>query len=426
MIKLLIIADDFTGALDTGVQFAVNGVATRVDTGYDIDYSSLEQETEVLVLDAETRHLRAEEAYKIVARAVSDAKRAGVPYIYKKTDSALRGNIGAELTAMYDMADGKRIHFVPAFPRMNRITRKGIHYIDEVPVGESVFGRDPFEPVRESSVTRIIQAQSTAPVYLIGNGNAEDFGSGGIFVYDMETDDQMEETAKKLFIQNELNFCAGCAGFASVLPGLLGLKGKVPKLPELSSRLLVACGSVNPITVSQLDYAEKTGVPRIRLSGEQKLSKEWAESEAADGCIKHWTELCMKKGVCILDSNEEPGDNSTGKYRTEKGIGLDEARRNIASNIGVMVKRLLDSGLEATLLITGGDTLKGFLEKVEISRLYPICEVMPGTVVSGFWYRDKVYYVISKSGGFGKESLIGDLLKWIAKEKKSFKEERAC
>ena len=32
MVKLLIIADDFTGALDTGVQFAVSGAATLVET----------------------------------------------------------------------------------------------------------------------------------------------------------------------------------------------------------------------------------------------------------------------------------------------------------------------------------------------------------------------------------------------------------
>lgn len=30
MIDLLVIADDFTGALDTGVQFAQNGIATDV------------------------------------------------------------------------------------------------------------------------------------------------------------------------------------------------------------------------------------------------------------------------------------------------------------------------------------------------------------------------------------------------------------
>ena len=39
MIQLLIIADDFTGALDTGVQFATTGAVTRVITGQSVSLS---------------------------------------------------------------------------------------------------------------------------------------------------------------------------------------------------------------------------------------------------------------------------------------------------------------------------------------------------------------------------------------------------
>ena len=37
MLLLLILADDFTGALDTGVQFAACGIATRVVVGEQVD-----------------------------------------------------------------------------------------------------------------------------------------------------------------------------------------------------------------------------------------------------------------------------------------------------------------------------------------------------------------------------------------------------
>ncbi len=57
MVKLLIIADDFTGALDTGVQFAAGGAETRVVTNTDYDFDSVDENVQVLVLDAETRHL---------------------------------------------------------------------------------------------------------------------------------------------------------------------------------------------------------------------------------------------------------------------------------------------------------------------------------------------------------------------------------
>ena len=162
MVKLLILADDFTGALDTGVQFAEEGAATLVVTDPNYDFSPPPGGENVIVFDTETRHVSPEAAYRTISHAVSLAKGAGISYFYKKTDSALRGNIGAELAALMDAAGAPRLHFVPAYPRMGRTTRQGIHYIDGIPVAESVFGRDPFNPVTCSNVTELIGMQSFA------------------------------------------------------------------------------------------------------------------------------------------------------------------------------------------------------------------------------------------------------------------------
>ena len=56
--ELLMIADDFTGALDTGVKMAEYGMHTKVTTDVSADFSGRDG-TEILVIDAETRHLRA-------------------------------------------------------------------------------------------------------------------------------------------------------------------------------------------------------------------------------------------------------------------------------------------------------------------------------------------------------------------------------
>ena len=90
MIRFLMIADDFTGALDSGVQFAARGAKTRVVTDPAYDFSQAEEDLQVLVLDAETRHLTPEAAYGVVFRAVEGALKNGFTYIYKKTDSAPR------------------------------------------------------------------------------------------------------------------------------------------------------------------------------------------------------------------------------------------------------------------------------------------------------------------------------------------------
>ncbi len=117
MILLLIIADDFTGALDTGVQFAAHGVSTRVIVDPEVDFSAYHDS--VLVIDTETRHLAAGEAFDIVARLTRKAREAGIRYIYKKTDSALRGNIGAELAAVLTASGCKSLPFLPRFPRLD-------------------------------------------------------------------------------------------------------------------------------------------------------------------------------------------------------------------------------------------------------------------------------------------------------------------
>ena len=96
MILLFIIAADFTGALDTGVQFAARGIPTQVTVDPEVDFAA--HDTAVLVVDTETRHLPASEAYEKVFHLSRRALAYGIRNIYKKTDSALRGNIGAELT----------------------------------------------------------------------------------------------------------------------------------------------------------------------------------------------------------------------------------------------------------------------------------------------------------------------------------------
>lgn len=92
MVKLLIIADDFTGALDTGVQFAAGGAETRVVTNTDYDFDSVDENVQVLVLDAETRHLSRDEAYRVVFHITKKHLRAGF-HLYTRKQILHSGEI---------------------------------------------------------------------------------------------------------------------------------------------------------------------------------------------------------------------------------------------------------------------------------------------------------------------------------------------
>ena len=149
MARLTVIADDLTGALDTGVQFANRCVSVRVAAvhGTAAVHEELFQ-ADVAVIDAEVRHRSQQQAYKICLELVQQAQRCGTDSVYIKTDSGLRGNIGAMFQAALDASGAAVAYYAPALPRMNRLTQGGIQYIDGVPINESVFGKDPFEPVR--------------------------------------------------------------------------------------------------------------------------------------------------------------------------------------------------------------------------------------------------------------------------------------
>lgn len=405
MVRLLIVADDFTGALDTGVQFTARGARACVVTDPAYEFSRTKAGIQVLILDAETRHLRPEDAYRVVFRAVRGALNAGFTHIYKKTDSALRGNVGAELSAVLAAAGAERMAFLPALPKMDRITRSGVHYVGGVPVSESVFGRDPFEPVTVSFVPELIGTQTGTPVTLHPLRDREPDVLPGIHVYDAETDGDLLQIGRALGREG-LRLSAGCAGFAAVLAELLELRGTPPGLPCLLPSLFVACGSVNQVTLRQMEAAEAAGFARVHLAPIQKLEPSWLETEDCAAVTDSWLETAKREKRFILDVNDPAGHDDTARYAREHGLTTEALRVRISAQLGRLTRRLLDSGLDATLLCTGGDTLLALMRSLHTPELTPVCELDAGAVLAGFTYRGMTYHIISKSGGFGDPNLL--------------------
>ena len=412
MVKMLIIADDFTGAMDTGVKLAASGISTKVTMDLSLALSPGDP-TEVLAVCAPTRHLPPEEAYRVIRGVTERAKARNIPYIFKKTDSALRGNIGAELTAVLDGSGGDRLHFLPALPSMNRITRDGTHYIDGLTVSESVFGKDPFEPVTESYVPAMIAAQSDTAVFPVKRNVTPDFSAGekGIYVFDAESDQDLRTQVRMLKERGELRLMAGCAALASILPEELDFHSSKEAVaeegPDLMNGLTVICGSVNRISLKQLDHAEKTGSVRIHLLPEKLLASE----ETASGLILFAAEETCRirsTGQSVLidtispDAPEVSGDLSCAS-------SLEWMRQTISDRLGALTKILMDQESSGPIMIIGGDTLLSILNATGMKELIPVRELFPGVVFFRVTYLGRQYEMISKSGGFGCENLITDM-----------------
>src|SRR5690606_13255640 len=156
-----IIADDFTGANDSGVRLAQKGLKSRVVlANVENEIARPNNEIDVWIVDTNSRAMEENEAYETVVKEINQLKARGVSQFYKKVDSTLRGSVSAELKAMQDAAEVDVILIAPAFPSMGRTVEIGILYVNGVPVADTEFGRDPKTPVRHSYIPDLVAREN--------------------------------------------------------------------------------------------------------------------------------------------------------------------------------------------------------------------------------------------------------------------------
>lgn len=120
---IAIIADDLTGACDTGVQLAAAGYPASAV----IDASCLPSEfsKSAIAVNTGSRDLDAKEA----AARVRDTAKALWPFqfehYYKKVDSLLRGSVFAEIAACMEALGPDYCLLAPAYPDNGRILAGG-------------------------------------------------------------------------------------------------------------------------------------------------------------------------------------------------------------------------------------------------------------------------------------------------------------
>jgi len=230
---ILAIADDLTGALEVGAQFARFGISSCVTTE-----RAFTQPPDVaaLVIDTETRHLSEADAM-VVVRDVLDATLPFDPcLIYKKTDSTMRGNIAAEFRALLQSVPARPLVYVPAYPEMGRTVRRGILLVDGVEVHRTAFARDPLNPVTESSFSRML-------------------GDIPATIHDGENPEDVSMAAREILAADPIPVAAGPGSLAGALAAAIGGQRREWPLPSLR-HCLVVNGSMHPVSAQQIAMAQ--------------------------------------------------------------------------------------------------------------------------------------------------------------------------
>jgi uncharacterized protein YgbK (DUF1537 family) len=176
MIRLGVIADDFTGATDIASFLVENGVETVQFNGVPTVPAP---ECQAIVISLKTRACPPETAVSTSLSALDWLKNQGCTQIYFKYcstfDSTARGNIGPVTDALMDALETPFTVFSPALPVNGRTVYQGYLFVQGQLLSESGMRHHPVNPMTDSYLPRLVEAQSRGrcaviPVSVIERG----------------------------------------------------------------------------------------------------------------------------------------------------------------------------------------------------------------------------------------------------------------
>jgi D-threonate/D-erythronate kinase len=411
--KILIVADDLTGAADCGIACGAGAVVLLGKLDGRLPHAA------VLAIDADTRSMAPEDAAQTTADLVTDLVRlcdSQAPdhlpvLLFKKVDSTLRGNVGAELAAALharrsQAAPAERVValFAPASPAHGRTTVEGLHRVhgqllEEADLwpGESVRPRsDLAEILRDSGLSwrsvdlRLIRAGART----LENAMIRLAGEADVLVCDAETDPDLEAIANAAMILDPKTVWVGSAGLARHIPRAAGF---APFAPQSDSATLSAAGPTlfvvgSPANASLEQARALAAAPHILAIN---IPHALVLSAGPSARAQDYAQL--------ISVNLHQGTDVLVQLDAAELCAIEDTRR-LTSSLARLIAPCADHA--GALVATGGETARAILDAWGIQRLRLLGEVEPGlpwSVTEG-WRRALI--VLTKAGSFGTSGTL--------------------
>jgi uncharacterized protein YgbK (DUF1537 family) len=323
---IAIIADDLSGAAElAGIAFA-HGLSAEVQREFDPSTSA-----DVIAVDTDSRGLPAAEAARRVEEIASAVVASRPEWIFKKTDSVLRGIPAAEIAAILAVAGLDRAVLVPANPSRGRTIVGGVYAIHGVPLERTAFAQDPEHPRRSSHVTELLGAMAR------------------ILVPDVPDAATLDSIASAL---DRRTLAAGAADFFTAVLGTRTGR-RTPELhrdlaASLPAPWLRVCGSRIAWPIVR-DICQAQGIPILEV-----------------GSLISGLPLDLSKGLIVGISERTPEDTSP--------IALLEELTRLAAE-------LLRQASFGTVLVEGGATAAALCAGLGWTRLQVIAAAPAGIAV---------------------------------------------
>jgi uncharacterized protein YgbK (DUF1537 family) len=350
------LADDLTGAAEIAAIGKRHGLSTHILTAA----STPSGHTGLTVHDSDSRLLSPAEAAQRVTLLGSALAAQKPAFVFKKTDSVLRGNVVAEVVALARSLGLRRVLLAPANPSLGRTITQGQYYIQGVPINQTSFAHDPHHPAKSSSVADLLGSSPDWPVSIIKAGAP--LPDHGIAVAEARSSAEVEAWAKRM---DKATLAAGGAEFFMACLKQLGLSTLTPATLAPQGPNLVVTGSLTPARQKLLEHAQTRHwpihampVPLAREHFEMADFIQWFESLA--GALNATSLAVTESPKFVLD------DHPTAQQ--------------IRLRFGQLVRRLLEKKVIGHLIVEGGATAAAISEAAGWTRFDVAGDWAPGVI----------------------------------------------
>jgi len=381
--KIGLIADDFTGAMDSGAQFSYSRL------GVHFRFAGLPG-GDVEIIDTASREIPEPES---VARVQAACSSLAGRNLFKKIDSTLRGHVGAEILAVLSASPYRKAVICPAAPLQGRTVLNGLLYVNGVPLERTSFKDDPVYPVRTSCLADLVGKPVSHLALDLVRGSLEQLtgaiisSSHTLLTADAETSDDLYALARAILASNALP--CGAFGLAKAyLQALDLLPAERPAL-QVAGRVLVIAGSANEVTRRQIEQLESFPDSLVLKMG---ASSSLAEIESTLG------PLPSNKRVLVLCANQDKTIRTPAWLRFGK-------------TVSAVAFGLFDHFQPRTIFVIGGETASYFCQLAKTESIEILGEAAPG-IPYGRIQGGKLdgCQLITKAGGFSTPDILVRIL----------------
>ena len=395
MNRCFIVADDFTGSNDTGVQLSRRGFRTKVV----LDASAILDDGLSYVLDTESRNMPGPDARAKTAALLQDVDLSSYDCVIKKVDSTLRGNIAEEILETDRVYGSELVIFMPALPALGRTTKNSIHKLNGVRIAYTELARDPRKPVLQDNIAEILRSAFDEPVGALELGQIHtgqiDFSSARLWACDAETNEDMRAviTAARKAANKILR--VGTAAMADNV-----LADEHPAYPALA-----VIASVSEVARNQIHYAEEKGllVQTVDIADILRGGDRDVYVARAVEALRAGKDLAFVSSASYdraeLDASLEAG--------AERGMDRDAVAEFTGQVISGMAAEIIETVKISGLFLSGGDTAIHFFNLVGAGGseiLYELTVGIPMMRLTGG--RFDGLKVITKAGAFGAVDVL--------------------